>query len=118
MAGLGVQGRVTGPQGAGLASAAVGQLRGWSSAVRGGAACASLPPAQPELPYIFLGPHLLPSPPSSPAVGELARRFSLGAEMINGVLVERVASGAIRGRLEAGVIYTQGYLARIKAQLR
>lgn len=51
-------------------------------------------------------------------MGELARRFSLGAEMINGVLVERVASGAIRGRLEAGVIYTQGYLARIKAQLR
>lgn len=52
------------------------------------------------------------------AVGDLARRFGLGAEMIGTVLSERVASGAIRGRMEAGVVYTQAYLARIKAQLR
>ena len=38
--------------------------------------------------------------------------------MAGGVLAERVASGMIRGRLEAGVIYTQAYLQRIKAQLR
>lgn len=38
--------------------------------------------------------------------------------MISGVLSERVASGLIGGKMEAGVIYTQAYLARIKAQLR
>ncbi|KAL4425678.1 hypothetical protein ABPG75_009694 [Micractinium tetrahymenae] len=52
------------------------------------------------------------------SVGDLARRFGLGAEMIGSVLSERVASGAVRGRMEAGVVYTQAYLARIKAQLR
>ena len=54
-------------------------------------------------------------------MGDLARRFGLGAEMISGVLSERVGSeegAAIRGRMEAGVIYTQAYLTRIKAQLR
>lgn len=56
--------------------------------------------------------------PSRPAVGDLARRFGLGAEMIGGLLSERVASGLIGGRMEAGVIYTQAYLTRIKAQLR
>lgn len=55
---------------------------------------------------------------SAAAVGDLARRFGLGAEMIGGALSERLASGGIRGRMEAGVIYTQAYLARIKAQLR
>lgn len=56
--------------------------------------------------------------PSHLAVGDLARRFGLGAEMIGSVLSERVASGAIRGRMEAGVVHTPAYLARIKAQLR
>ena len=54
-------------------------------------------------------------------MGDLARRFGLGAEMISGVLSERVGSqegAAIRGRMEAAVIYTQAYLTRIKAQLR
>lgn len=51
-------------------------------------------------------------------MGDLARRFGLGTEMISGVLSERVASGLIGGKMEAGVIYTQAYLARIKAQLR
>ncbi len=51
-------------------------------------------------------------------MGDLARRFGLGTEMISGVLSERVASGLVRGKMEAGVIYTQAYLARIKAQLR
>lgn len=59
-----------------------------------------------------------PQPPSHLAVGDLARRFGLGAEMIGSVLSERVASGAIRGRMEAGVVHTPAYLARIKAQLR
>ncbi|KAI3438673.1 hypothetical protein D9Q98_001094 [Chlorella vulgaris] len=51
------------------------------------------------------------------AVGDLARRYGLTAEMIGGVLAERVGP-IIRGQLEAGVIYTQAYLTRIKAQLR
>ena len=51
------------------------------------------------------------------AVGDLARRFGLGAEMISSLLLERVG-GVIRGRMESGVIYTQAYLTRIKAQLR
>lgn len=59
-----------------------------------------------------------PHPPIRLAVGDLARRFGLGAEMISGVLSDRVASGLISGKMEAGVIYTQAYLARIKAQLR
>lgn len=58
---------------------------------------------------------LLPLP--LPAVGDLARRFGLGAEMIGGVLGERVGT-RIHGRMDAGVIYTQAYLTRIKAQLR
>lgn len=51
------------------------------------------------------------------SVGDLARRYGLTAEMIGGVLAERVGP-IIRGQLEAGVIYTQAYLTRIKAQLR
>ncbi|EFN57486.1 hypothetical protein CHLNCDRAFT_143015 [Chlorella variabilis] len=51
------------------------------------------------------------------SVGDLARRFGLGAEMIGGVLGERVGT-RIHGRMDAGVIYTQAYLTRIKAQLR
>lgn len=58
-----------------------------------------------------------PGPPPC-AVGDLARRFGLGAEMISAVLSTRVASGLVRGKMDAGVIYTAAYLARIKAQLR
>jgi hypothetical protein len=50
-------------------------------------------------------------------IGDLARRTGLGMEMIQGVLKERMGK-TIHGRQEGGVLYTDAYLARIKAQLR
>lgn len=51
------------------------------------------------------------------AMGELARRYALGAELLQSAVGPRIG-GAIRGRLEGGLLYTAAYLARIKAQAR
>ncbi|KAK9845381.1 hypothetical protein WJX81_005067 [Elliptochloris bilobata] len=51
------------------------------------------------------------------AMGELARRYALGAELMQAAVGPRVGH-AIRGRLEGGLLYTAAYLSRIKAQLR
>ena len=50
-------------------------------------------------------------------LGDLARRCSLGVEMLQGVLLERMGK-IVHGRLASGVIYTDAYLLRIKAQVR
>ncbi|KAG7667706.1 hypothetical protein Ndes2526B_g01898 [Nannochloris sp. 'desiccata'] len=50
-------------------------------------------------------------------IGDLARRSGLGMEMLQGILKERIGK-TILGRQEGGVLYTDAYLARIKAQLR
>lgn len=51
------------------------------------------------------------------AMGELARRYSLAADLLQAAVGPRVG-GAIRGRLEGGLLYTAAYLARVKAQAR
>lgn len=51
------------------------------------------------------------------AIGDLARRTGLGVEMLQGALRERLGK-IVYGRLEGGVIYTENYLTRVKAQLR
>ncbi|GAB4816872.1 hypothetical protein N2152v2_003918 [Parachlorella kessleri] len=51
------------------------------------------------------------------ALGEVARRYGLAADLLAAQLEARVGS-LIHGKLEGGVIYTPAYLARIKAQLR
>ena len=51
------------------------------------------------------------------AVGDIARRTGLGVEMLNTVLQDRIGK-AIQGTLDGGILYTDGYLARIKAQVR
>lgn len=81
----------------------------------------SRPTPQPHAPGAAsspANPWFSPAAPARHAVGDLARRFGLGAEMISSVLCQRLASGLVRGKMEAGVIYTAAYLARIKAQLR
>lgn len=50
-------------------------------------------------------------------IGDLARRSGLGMDMLQSVLKERMGK-TIHGRQEGGVLYTDAYLARIKAQLR
>ena len=51
------------------------------------------------------------------AMGELARRYALAAELLQAAVGPRVGS-AIRGRLEGGLLYTAAYLSRVKAQAR
>jgi len=51
------------------------------------------------------------------AMGELARQYALGAELLQAAVGPRMG-GAIRGRLEGGLLYTAAYLARVKAQAR
>ena len=51
--------------------------------------------------------------------GELARRFSLGTDLVLSIVSPRVgAGGLIQGRLEGGLLYTSAFVARVKAQLR
>lgn len=51
------------------------------------------------------------------ALGDLARRFGLGLEVVQQELGHRLGL-VVFGRLEGSVLYTESHLARIKAQLR
>lgn len=48
------------------------------------------------------------------AIGDLARRYALGVELLTGAVQVRMGQKMISGRLEGGVVYTDAYLARIK----
>ncbi len=50
-------------------------------------------------------------------MGELARRYALGAELLQASVTPRVGP-VIRGRLEGGLLFTAAYISRIKAQAR
>jgi hypothetical protein len=50
------------------------------------------------------------------AIGNLAKQFALGGELLLSVVTARMGSG-IQGRLEGGLIFTPAYVARIKAQV-
>jgi hypothetical protein len=50
-------------------------------------------------------------------VGDLARRFSLSADLMRKCLSERMGT-IVEGRMEGGLLYTPGYVARLTAQLR
>lgn len=50
------------------------------------------------------------------ALGDMARRFKLSSELMQTTISARLGK-AIPGHLEAGVLYTAVYLARIKAQV-
>ncbi|KAG0621526.1 hypothetical protein M758_3G026500 [Ceratodon purpureus] len=51
------------------------------------------------------------------SVGELARRFTVGAELITNVLSARLGT-SIHGKLEGGQLYTPAFVARIRATVR
>ena len=51
------------------------------------------------------------------AVGDLARRHGLSADLMSRALEERVGR-VVEGRMEGGLLYTPGYVARLTAQLR
>ena len=51
------------------------------------------------------------------SIGDMARRFKLGSELMQATITARLGS-AINGRLESGILYTPMYLARIKSQVR
>ena len=51
------------------------------------------------------------------AVGNLARRHGLSADLMSKALEERVGR-VVEGRMEGGLLYTPGYVARLTAQLR
>ena len=50
-------------------------------------------------------------------IGELARRFNLGADALQAALVPRLGT-LVKGRLEGGVLHTPAHAARAKAALR
>lgn len=49
-------------------------------------------------------------------VGDMARRFKLGSELMQGTISSRLGS-SIQGRLESGILYTALYIAKIKSQV-
>lgn len=51
------------------------------------------------------------------SVGELARQFNVGAELLTGVLGSRLGT-LIQGKLEGGQLYTPTFVARIRAMVR
>ena len=51
------------------------------------------------------------------AVGDLARRHGLSADLMSKALEERMGR-VVEGRMEGGLLYTPGYVARLTAQLR
>jgi hypothetical protein len=53
----------------------------------------------------------------SVSLADLSRRHSLPAEQLAAALRARLG-GAVQGRLESGLLYTDAYLARLAAQLR
>ncbi|DBA76463.1 TPA: hypothetical protein ACH3X2_008532 [Trebouxia sp. C0005] len=50
-------------------------------------------------------------------LADLAAQFALGSELLMSVVAPRM-NKTIHGRLEAGLLYTSAYIARIKAQIR
>ena len=50
------------------------------------------------------------------SLGDMARRFKLGSELMQATITARVGR-AINGRLESGILYTPMYIARIKSQV-
>lgn len=51
------------------------------------------------------------------SLGELARRFAVGAELITNVLSARLGT-SVHGKLEGGQLYTPAFVARIRATVR
>lgn len=49
-------------------------------------------------------------------LADLAAQFALGSELLMSVVAPRM-NKTIHGRLEAGLLYTSAYIARIKAQV-
>ena len=50
------------------------------------------------------------------AIGELARRYKLSTELVNG-LVEKRLGVLIHGRLHSGLIFTRAFVSRMKGQV-
>lgn len=49
-------------------------------------------------------------------VGDLARQFKLGAELMHSTIATRLGT-AIDGRLESGILYTALHISKIKSQV-
>lgn len=49
-------------------------------------------------------------------MGNMARRFKLGSELMLTTVSSRLGT-TIHGRLDSGILYTAAYIARIKAQV-
>ena len=49
------------------------------------------------------------------SIGSLARQFALAGDLLLSVLEPRMGA-AVRGRMEAGLLFTPAYIARLKAQ--
>ena len=49
-------------------------------------------------------------------MGDMARRFKLGSELMQATITARLG-GAINGRLESGILYTPMYIERVKSQV-
>lgn len=50
-------------------------------------------------------------------IGDLARQFSLGADILTTFLRPRLST-IINGQMDGGVLYTDGYINRLRAQVR
>ena len=50
-------------------------------------------------------------------MASLAQRFSLAGDLLQSVIEPRVGH-SIKGRLQAGLLFTPAYISRIKAQVR
>ena len=51
------------------------------------------------------------------SIGALARRFALAGDLVLSTLEPRMGT-AVKGRLEAGLLFTPAYIARLKAQVQ
>ncbi len=49
-------------------------------------------------------------------MGDMARRFKLGSELMQATITAQLGR-AIHGSLEAGILHTSVYLARVKSQV-
>ena len=50
------------------------------------------------------------------SVADLARQFALAGDLVLSMVGPRMGS-SIQGRLEAGLLFTPAYVARVKAQV-
>lgn len=50
------------------------------------------------------------------AIGDMARRFRLGSELMQSIIVARLES-VIGGRMESGILFTSMYITRVKSQV-